>query len=48
MLFNQHFDYRSKVKIILDMPNDKNFAVYFQQGEKLVEFEDIRVQELDR
>ncbi len=46
--FNQHFDYRSKVKVIVEMPNDKKLHVYFQQGEKIVEFEDIRAQELDR
>ncbi|MFC6051845.1 hypothetical protein A6M14_11365 [Acinetobacter sp. Ac_877] len=46
--FKEHFDYRSKVKIIIDMPNDKHLSVYFQQGEKIVEFKNIRAQEFNR
>ncbi len=46
--FNQHFDYRSKLKIIVETPDEDHTAVYFQQGDKIVEFEEIRVQELER
>ncbi|MDY6450665.1 DUF2931 family protein [Acinetobacter faecalis] len=46
--FKEHFEFRTKFKIIMEMPNPKELNVYFQQGEKIVEFEDIRVQELER
>jgi predicted transcriptional regulator len=45
--FNQHFDYQSKFKIIVETPDEDHTAVYFQQGDKIVEFEDIEVEELE-
>ena len=46
--FNEHFDYQSKFKIIVETPDEDHTLVYFQQGEKIVEFENIRVKELRR
>ncbi len=46
--FNQHFDYQTKFKIIVETPDEDHTAVYFQQGDKIVEFEDIEVEELER
>lgn len=46
--FKEHFDFRTKFKIIMEMPNPKELIVYFQQGEKQVEFNDIEVEEYER
>ena len=46
--FNKHFEYGTKFKIIVETPDEDHTLVYFQQGEKIVEFENIRVKELRR
>lgn len=46
--FNKYFDYQSKFKVIVETPDEDHTAVYFQQGDKIVEFEDIEVEELER
>lgn len=46
--FKEHLDFRSKFKILVEIIDEDYTSVYFQQGEKIIEFEDIRVQEYER
>ena len=46
--FKEHLDFRSKFKILVEIVDEDYTSVYFQQGEKIIEFEDIRVQEYER
>lgn len=46
--FKEYLDFRSKFKIAVEIIDEDYTAVYFQQGEKIIEFEDIRVQEYER
>lgn len=46
--FKEHLDFRSKFKILVEIIDDDYTSVYFQQGEKIIGFEDIRVQEYER